>query len=106
MVGTYLHSLILSHICTLFLSKFPPPSYEKRSIYFNTFYLYYIAPTTVYCWGAKCEPDPTDSTIAICRCPQVNSPAGSIIGVDATVQCAAQEGNVCNYVHNGGSRDW
>jgi len=60
----------------------------------------------VYCWGAKCERDPTDPTIAICRCPQVNSPAGSIIGIDASLQCAAQEGNVCNYVHNGGSRDW
>jgi len=60
----------------------------------------------VYCWGAKCQRDPTDSTIAICQCPQVNSPAGSIIGVDANQQCAAQKGNVCNYVHNGGPRDW
>jgi len=59
----------------------------------------------VYCWGAKCQRDPTDPTIAICRCPQVNTPEGSIIGVDLS-QCPAQAGNVCNYVHNGGSRDW
>lgn len=59
-----------------------------------------------FCWGAKCEPDPKDpDNRAICRCPYVTTSEATIMGVRAT-DCPEQGGDVCNFDHNGGLRDW